>query len=58
MAKASKRITFCKCVRKTCPMKYHVITDPDLRNIIREQNDKGEIVHLRDSRAVVFIERI
>ncbi len=56
MPKSSKRFIFCKCVRKTCPYKYHVITDPELRSIIRDEYTKGVIIHVRNNKDVVFIE--
>lgn len=55
MKKFSKRIVFCKCVRKTCPMKFHVIVDPDLREILREEISQGVFIHVR-SKSTVFIE--
>jgi len=56
MTKVSKRFVICRCVRKACPTKFHVVVDPALREILREEIGRGITVHLRSS-SVVFIEQ-
>lgn len=56
MPKMSKRF-YCKCVRKNCPLKNHIITDPYLREMIRDEELGGVKVHIRIN-TVVFIEQI
>jgi hypothetical protein len=36
-------------------MKFHVIVDPDLREILREEISQGVFIHVR-SKSTVFIE--
>lgn len=57
MKKFSKQLIVCKCVKKTCPMKFHVVVDPELRDILRDEINRGIFLHVR-SRSVVFIESV
>lgn len=57
MKRFSKRIIYCRCVRKNCPMKFHVVVDPELREILREEISRGIFMHVQ-SKSVVFIESV
>jgi len=56
MSKSHKFI-LCKCVKKICPMKYHVVQDPVLRSMISDEISSGIYIHTR-IKSVVFIEII
>ncbi len=55
MAKRSK-FFICKCVKKICPMKFHVIQDPELRSMVSNELLNGIRIHVNNNKSVVFIE--
>ena len=54
MKKFSKRVVYCKCVRINCPLKSHVIIDPDLRKIIRDEITIGIVGCVRGRTSVLI----
>ena len=52
----TRKLVFCKCVKKICPIKFHVVQDPELRSLIADELSKGIRIHI-NSKSVVFIEQ-